>query len=259
MRFLATVVAAALTLAGVSAQTSTGVLVGTVRDGEGGVIPGATIFALAGGSRWQIHSDAAGRYRLEVPAGVYRVEVQLAGFRRTTIEPVVVPPAKEVQRDFTMHVGILSHADYVLPSSLAKVVPQAHVIAHLRVVRSSETQLIGTEMNVLGVEHEVVVLTVVKGGQLGVKPGPARFLQENAGVWIEEGRQHIGENRAYKAGDEFVALLRRESDGRLREFSGRHLTFPVASGRVSQQGGPIPGFTNGITLEDFLEVLRKLS
>jgi hypothetical protein len=258
MRLPTTIVVAALVCVPVQAQTAMGVLAGTVRDSGGGVIPGARVFVQTGSSRQQTVSDSSGRYRLELPAGSYRVEAQLAGFRPTVVESVAVSSTKQVQCDLILRLGILPIVDYVV-FGLAESVPKADVVAHVRVVRSGSTQLVGDDRNILAIEHEVAILTLVKGDRLGLKPGPARFLQENAGVWIEEGRRHIGQDPPYKAGDEFVALLRREPDGRLREFSGRHLTFPVAAGRVSQQGGPIPGFINGITLEDFLEVLRKLS
>jgi hypothetical protein len=258
MRLLTTVVIAALTLVSVRAQTPTGVLAGTVRDRSGGAIPGARVFAQTGDVRQQTVSDAGGRYRFELPAGTYRVEVELAGFRRTVVEPVIVTSAKQVQCDVTLRVGILSVVDYVLPRSLADVVPKADVVTHLRIVRSSATELLGEERNVLAVDHEVVLLTVVKGAQFGIKPGTARFLQEDAGTWFEDGRRYTGQNAPYQPGDEFVALLRRDSTGRLHEFVGPYLTFRVAAGKVSQQGGPIDGFTNGITLENFLEILRKL-
>ena len=260
IRLLAPLVFGMLTFVAVQAQTATGVLDGTVRDSSGGPLPGARVFAEAGHTRYQIVSDSGGRYRLELPAGSYRVEVQLAGFRRTVVEAVAVSPAKQVRCDLILHVGILSNVDYVLPAGgLADVVPKADVVAHLRIVRSAPTELIGAERNILAVEHEVVLLTVVKGAELGMKPGPARLLQENAGTWIEDGRRHTGQNPPYQPGTEFVALLRTESDGRLHEVLDRHLTFRVTSGTVRQQGGPIKGFTNGVTLESFLEMLRKLS
>ena len=259
MRLLTTIVLGLLTLAGVSAQTSTGILVGTVRDASGGTVPGARVFAEVGHSRYQTVSDSGGAYRLELPAGSYHLEVQLPGFRKTVVDPVVVPPAKQVQCDLTLHVGIASFRDYVLPlGGLAEVVPTSDVVAHLRIVRSGATQLVGRERNILAVEHEVVLLTIVKGAQLGMSPGPARLLQENAGTWLEDGRRHNGQNAPYRPGDEFVAVLRTDSDGRLHEVLDRHLTFRVASGTVRQQGGPIKGFTNGMALESFLEMLRKL-
>ena len=259
MRFLAAIVAATLMLASGRAQTPTGMIFGTVRDSSGGTIPGARVFAQAGDSRQQTVSDKDGRYRLELPSGSYRVEVQLPGFRQTVVQPVIVPPAKQVQCDLTLHVGILSNADYVLPAGFAEVMPKAELVAHLRIVRSGNTELVGEESNVLAVEHEVVLLTVVKGARLGIQAGPARILQMNTGTWFEDGRRHTGQNVPYRPGDEFVAFLSWDSTGRLHEFLDRHLTFRVVSGKVTQQGGPINGFTNGITLESFLEILRNLS
>jgi hypothetical protein len=259
MRFLTAIVVAALTLVSVRAQTTTGVLAGTVRDSSGGTIPGARVFAQSGDSRQQTVAGGRGQYRFELPAGSYRVEVELPGFRRTVVEGVIVTSAKEVQRDLTLRVGILTDVLYVLPAGgFAEAVPKADVVAHLRIVRSSGTALVGEERNILEIEHEVVVLTLVKGTQLGVKPGPATFLQDNAGEWIEDGRRHVGQNAPYVPGDEFVTFLSRDSNGRLHEFWGPYLTFRVSGGKVTQKGGPIEGFTNGMTLDSFLQMLRKL-
>jgi len=258
MRFLAAIVIAALSLASVRAQTATGVLVGTVRDLADGALPGVRVSAQAGDVRQQTVSDSGGRYRFELPAGRYRVEAQLPGFRVTVIEPVIVAAAKEVQCNLTLRPGghVETIVDYVMPiGGLAEVVPRADVVAHLRVVSSSATELIG---GLPGVEHAVVLLTVVKGAQVGIQPGRARLLQMNAGVWLEDGLRLTGQNASYRPGDEFVVVLQRDSKGRLQEFGGPHLTFRVISGRVTQQGAGINGFTNGMTLEKFLEVLRKL-
>jgi hypothetical protein len=240
-------------------QTATGVVAGTVRDSSGGTLPGVRVFAQAGDSRQQTVSDGRGRYRFELPSGSYRVEAQLPGFRDTVVEAVVVSPVKEVQCDLTLRIGILAEVLYVLPGSLAEVAPKADVVAHVRIVRSSVSELVGADSNVIAVAHEVEVLSVVKGTRLGIQRGRALLVQENAGVWVENGQRHTGQHVPYEPGDEFVAILRRDSSGRLHEFVGPYLTFRVASGRVTQQGGPIKGFTNGITLESFLEVLRKLA
>jgi hypothetical protein len=261
MRFLTAIVVAVLTLVSVRAQTSTGVVVGTVRDSGGGVLPGVRVFAQTGDSRQQTVSDSGGRYRFELPAGSYRIEAQLPGFRATVVEAVAVPPAREVQCNLTLRLGgqATTILDYVMPTGgLAEVVPKADVVAHLRVVSSSATALVGAHRDLPGVEHAVVLLMVIKGSQLGTRPGPARLLQMSAGVWIEDGLRLTGQSAPYRPGDEFVAVLSRDSDGRLEEFMGPHLTFRVTAGKVSQQGGPINGFTNGMTLENFLDVLRKL-
>ena len=59
------------------------VLMGTVTDSTGGVLPGVTVGAVheATGNTFEAVTDAGGSFRLLVRAGSYRVTAQLSGFQ----------------------------------------------------------------------------------------------------------------------------------------------------------------------------------
>ncbi|HEU4693124.1 MAG TPA: carboxypeptidase regulatory-like domain-containing protein, partial [Vicinamibacterales bacterium] len=75
-----------LTVASAPAQTvTTGNLGGTVKDAQGGALPGATIVAVhtATGTKYETVSDAEGRFDiLNVRVGTYDVLTELTGFRQ---------------------------------------------------------------------------------------------------------------------------------------------------------------------------------
>jgi hypothetical protein len=93
------------------AQTFYGSIVGTVKDASGGVIPGApvTLTNIGTSERKTIATDAAGNYRLMnlVPAS-YRIEVEMAGFKRYLREPIVVEVQSAVRIDAVLQVGNIS-------------------------------------------------------------------------------------------------------------------------------------------------------
>src|SRR2546426_1390706 len=62
------------------------VVIGTVTDSTGGVLPGVTVTALheASGNTFEAVTDARGAYRIPVRIGIYQLTVQLAGFATVT-------------------------------------------------------------------------------------------------------------------------------------------------------------------------------
>ena len=91
------------------AQTgSTGIVVGSVVDPTGAVIPKAAIVAreLTTGAERTTVSDAAGEYVLSnIPPGVYSITATCAGFEKTVITSVTVTVATQVTANFKMQVG----------------------------------------------------------------------------------------------------------------------------------------------------------
>ncbi len=95
LRVLSVVLAGALlTVSGATAQTTTGRLLGVVRDADGAALPGATVTVsgetLPGGDRFT-QTGATGDYRFTaLPPGSYSVEAALDGFEAQKIEGVRV-------------------------------------------------------------------------------------------------------------------------------------------------------------------------
>src|SRR5215467_4329218 len=97
-------------LAGVS-QTAQppnplGTISGTVRDAQGGVVPGATITATLADARVVAVTNSRGQFQLQVAAGTHRVEVTMRGFLAVSAD-VTLLPAQSVPKDFVLEVAPL--------------------------------------------------------------------------------------------------------------------------------------------------------
>ncbi|MPY90255.1 MAG: TonB-dependent receptor plug domain-containing protein [Luteitalea sp.] len=105
------------------AQTTTGGLVGVVRDSDGGVVPGATVAARHVGTN-ALHSAVTGgdgQYVLRgLPVGPYDVTVELEGFKSFRTDNVLVRVNDEVRLDATLEVGDVTES--VTVAGLARTV-----------------------------------------------------------------------------------------------------------------------------------------
>jgi hypothetical protein len=112
-------IAAGLTLAVVmtlvprsaAAQTTTGAIIGIVRDADGAVVPGATVRALNDntGAAQDTVSDAQGLYSLRgLLVGRYTVTAELSGFQTFRTPEVVVRVNDEVRLDVVLRVGAVT-------------------------------------------------------------------------------------------------------------------------------------------------------
>ena len=95
------------------AQVAVGTLLGNVQDDTGGAVPGATITATE--TRTNIsrtaQSNAAGNYTFNnLAPGVYRVEAELAGFRKFTRENVEVAVNTTVRVEVVLGLGELEES-----------------------------------------------------------------------------------------------------------------------------------------------------
>lgn len=104
----------------VAAVQDTATVVGTVRDEQGGVLPGATVTARntnTGFSRVAV-SDAEGRYRLPaLPPGPYELTAELSGFGTSVRRGVTLALGAEVVISFDMRLAGLAEAVTVTADS----------------------------------------------------------------------------------------------------------------------------------------------
>src|SRR5215831_4109696 len=90
------------------AQTVAGRIVGTIRDSQGAVIPGASVSAknLETGAERATLSDASGGFNItSVPAGSYEVTVFAPGFQKEVRSGVTLTVGAALRVDFTLNVG----------------------------------------------------------------------------------------------------------------------------------------------------------
>jgi hypothetical protein len=94
----------------VSAQTSTGKIVGVVQDSSGAVLPGVSITVRnvdTGATRDAVSNDR-GQYELPgLQPGRYQVDAELQGFRRVSQGPVTVQVNQETRLNATLAVGAI--------------------------------------------------------------------------------------------------------------------------------------------------------
>src|SRR5262245_180159 len=92
----------------VSAQSDRGAITGTVSDPNGALIPNATIIATSSGSQteYKTQSTETGNYTLaSMPAGIYSLRVEAAGFRVYVRSGITVQVAQTARVDVTMQIG----------------------------------------------------------------------------------------------------------------------------------------------------------
>lgn len=105
------------------AQTTTGTILGDVRDATGGALPGVTVTAInqSNGATREAVTDARGGYSFSaLPPGTYTIKASLTGFRETQRAEVRLPIASQVEVPFVLEVGGV--AEIVTVSDVAPLV-----------------------------------------------------------------------------------------------------------------------------------------
>ena len=137
---VAVMIAAMFIAAPARAQVPTGTILGTVKDGQGAVVPGASVTATNLGTQFSRNgvTDAAGEYALRLlPVGNYQVEVSIPGFKNFTQTGIVLEVGRNARVDATIELGAVSETVSVVgdsplvdtaSSSLSRTVGQAEVL-----------------------------------------------------------------------------------------------------------------------------------
>jgi hypothetical protein len=136
------IVCVLLTLAAsASAQTTTGVLFGVVRDAAGAVMPGVTVTVIDGGTnaKSEAITDERGAFLVaQLPPGSYRVEAALQGFKSFVRTGVPVAVQQQFRMDIVLEIGQMAETVDVVAeaavletttSSVGKVVDNARIQA----------------------------------------------------------------------------------------------------------------------------------
>jgi hypothetical protein len=102
------------------AQSTTGTILGVVKDSSGGVVPGANVTALAtdtGQSR-TVTTGQDGAFRLDaMPVGNYQLSVKATGFQTELQNGLVLNVGQEAVSNFTLQVGEVSQTVSVTAES----------------------------------------------------------------------------------------------------------------------------------------------
>jgi len=140
VRLIVAVLAAMLMTSSALAQPPSGTILGSVKDAQGAVVPGATVTATNLGTQYSRSAvtDGAGEYALRLlPVGNYMVVVTLPGFKNFTQTGIVLEVGRNARVDATIELGAVSETVSVVgdsplvdtaSSSLSRTVGQAEVL-----------------------------------------------------------------------------------------------------------------------------------
>jgi hypothetical protein len=96
-----------------AAQTNTGQISGTVKDSQGGVLPGATVTVTNTdtGITWNDVTTPQGTYTVtNLPVGHYKVTIEIEGFRKAEKTGFALTADGRITADFSLGVGGLTEA-----------------------------------------------------------------------------------------------------------------------------------------------------
>lgn len=93
------------------AQVQSGNITGSVKDQQGGVLPGVTLTLEGNGPSRTFTTDAVGQYRfLNLPPGTYKLTASLQGFQSMVRDGVVVKVGQSVELPMTLGVATVAES-----------------------------------------------------------------------------------------------------------------------------------------------------
>ena len=168
------------------AQMPTGTILGSVKDGQGAVVPGATVTATNLGTQYSrtAVTDGTGEYALRLlPVGNYMVEVSIPGFKNFSQTGIVLEVGRNARVDATIELGAVSETVLVVgdsplvdtaSASLSRTVGQNEVL-NLPLVNRDLYALLSitggvnsnTSSNSLGGPEQVTMINGSGAAQMG--------------------------------------------------------------------------------------------
>jgi len=120
LRLSVVALAAMLVATPAPAQTPTGTILGSVKDAQGGIVPGATVTATNLGTQYSRStvSDSSGEYALRLlPVGTYMIVVTIPGFKNFTQTGILLEVGRNARVDATIELGAVSETVSVVGDS----------------------------------------------------------------------------------------------------------------------------------------------
>jgi hypothetical protein len=156
-----------------SAQAITGTILGTVADSSGAVLPGVTINATNTGTnqlRTTITNESGGYSLPSLQIGSYRVEAELAGFKKEIRSGITLQLDQRARIDFVMQVGQVSDALEVVAEAPLVQTDDSSIGAVIDYKKVVELPLNGRQFESL-VQLVPGAVTPAQGSHLGNRGG----------------------------------------------------------------------------------------
>ncbi|MGH9662025.1 MAG: carboxypeptidase regulatory-like domain-containing protein, partial [Bryobacteraceae bacterium] len=166
-------------------QSTTGVIVGLVRDPNTALVPGAKVTARNAGTRAESHTttDGEGYYRFSnLAPGDYFVEVEASGFRKSTISPQNLGTSGSLRLDVTLEIGSVTEVVVVEATATAVNTEDAQLGRSIRDQVGLPVLSGNGGRNVLslaGIQPGVVFAGQLSGQQAGVFSANGQRAQAN--------------------------------------------------------------------------------
>jgi hypothetical protein len=239
------------------AQVSSGIIAGTIKDEQGGVLSGVTV-TLSGSDRAATCATASdGRFRfLNLPPGAYTVTADLAGFSRVIREDLIVSVGSHLDLGFNMRVATVQETITVSGES---PIVDSKAMGTATNFTQAELDKIPTSRDPWALLRTVPGVMVDRVNIAGNETGQQSNLQSKGTrpadtVWTLDGvvvtdMASIGLSPAYFNYDNFEEIQISTTGQDIKQPTGGvGLNFVLKRGTNAYRGG-VRGFFTNDTLE----------
>jgi hypothetical protein len=236
-----------------AAQVSSGIIAGTIKDEQGGVLPGVMV-TLSGTERSAAFTtEADGRFRfLNLPPGTYNVSAELPGFSRIVREDLTVSVGSNLDLTFTMKVATVQETITVSGES---PIVDSKAMGTSTNFTQTELDKIPTSRDPWALLRTVPGVMVDRVNIAGNETGQQSNFQSKAtrpadAVWTLDGvvvtdMAAIGSSPAYFNYDNFEEIQISTAGQDIKQPTGGvGMNFVVKRGTNAYRGGVRGFFTN---------------
>jgi hypothetical protein len=219
---------------------------GIVTDPANAPIPGVRITVTMGKFERRTVTRSDGRFTLRgLPVGRYDIRAELAGFESASKEDVGVEADTVNEVSFILHAGCLAEIDYVDPGFVPTLRRPETSVVRIQILSAQVYDRCPAKFYCACTDYEAIVQQVLKTAKSDIASTRISLV-------------HEGTDR-FKRGEEYVAFLHWSPTATRFLIWNPMYMFPIRNGRVEFARRDAPGVTNGMTVDEFTDALRRLN
>ena len=243
------------------AQVSSGIIAGTIKDEQGGVLPGVSVILSGADRSAAFTTETDGRFRfLNLPPGTYTVSAELPGFSKIVREDLTVAVGSNLDLTFTLKVATVQETITVSGES---PIVDSKAMGTATNFSQAELDKIPTSRDPWALLRTVPGVMVDRVNIAGNETGQQSNFQSKGtrpadAVWTLDGvvvtdMAAIGASPAYFNYDNFEEIQISTAGQDIKQPTGGvGLNFVVKRGTNAYRGGVRGFFTN-----DALEAIER--